>query len=70
MVRVEERWRRRECITPVRRITEPVKDDMKRLKDILLGISSEIEALQNLIDRFPLCEVRQWELHFSARRVA
>ncbi len=52
------RWRRRECITPVRHITVREKDEVKQLKAILLGISSEIEVLQNLVDRFPSCEVQ------------
>ncbi len=46
----------------MRRVTVLEKDEMKRLKATLLGISSEFEVLQNLEDGFPSREVRLWGL--------
>ncbi len=42
----------------MRHITVREKDEVKQLKAILLGISSEIEVLQNLAEGFPSREVR------------
>ncbi|VTJ76281.1 Hypothetical predicted protein, partial [Marmota monax] len=47
------RWRRRESITPVYRVTVRENDELERLKAILLGISSKIGVLQNLEEGFP-----------------
>ncbi len=42
----------------MRRVTVREKDEVKQLKAVLLGNSSEIEVLQNLVEGFPSREVR------------
>ncbi|VTJ87825.1 Hypothetical predicted protein, partial [Marmota monax] len=68
----EGRWRRGECITPVCCFTVWEYDKSGRLKDILLGISSNSGVRQNLEEGFPLHEDRLQGLkreRFVARRV-
>ncbi len=42
----------------MRRVTVREKDEVKQLKAVLLGNSSKIEVLQNLVEGFPSREVR------------
>ncbi|VTJ86050.1 Hypothetical predicted protein, partial [Marmota monax] len=68
---IQGRWRRGECITPVRCFTVWEYDKSGRLKDILLGISSNSGVRRNLEEGFPSHEDRLRGLkreRFVARR--